>query len=254
MHTDNIYLFILVGFLAQMIDGCLGMAYGVSSNSFLLTIGVPPATASASIHAAEVFTTAVSGISHWRFGNVNFNLVKKLAIPGVLGGIVGAYLLVQLPGDVIKPYVSAYLVLMGLRIIWKAFGKRHEVNEDEDEISTRIPLTPLGLIGGLFDAIGGGGWGPVVTTTLMADGTTPRKVIGSVNLTEFFVTFAEAVTFLLTLGYLQFWKVIVGLVIGGTIAAPFGAYLTKRMPAKLMMILVGSLIVFLSMRTIILSF
>ena len=178
--------------------------------------------------------------------------MKKLAIPGVLGGILGAYLLVQLPGDVIKPYVSAYLVLMGLRIIWKAFRKTHV--EDEEDALNRVPLAPLGLVGGVFDAIGGGGWGPVVTTTLMANGSTPRKVIGSVNLTEFFVTFAEAVTFLLALGYLEFWKVIVGLMIGGGIAAPFGAYLTKRLPTRAMMMLVGCLIVFLSLRTIVLAF
>lgn len=248
MH-DNVLLFILVGFLAQMIDGCLGMAYGVSASSFLLTIGVPPAAASASLHAAEVFTTAVSGFSHWRLGNVDKSLVKRLAIPGVLGGIAGAYLLVHLPGDKIKPYVSAYLLLMGLRILWKAASKRHE-----DSGVTKVPLAPLGLVGGIFDAIGGGGWGPIVTTTLIANGNTPRNVIGSVNLTEFFVTFSETVTFLLTLSFLGYWKIILGLVIGGGIAAPLGAFLTRKIPTKPMMVLVGILIIFLSLRTILAAF
>jgi uncharacterized membrane protein YfcA len=245
MTTDNLLLFILVGFLAQIIDGSLGMAYGVSANSFLLTIGVSPAAASASLHASEVFTTAVSGLSHWQFGNVDRQLVKRLAIPGILGGITGAYLLVHLPGEKIKPYVSAYLLLMGLRILWKAFNHRHETIE-----GTRVPLIPLGYVGGLFDAIGGGGWGPIVTTTLIANGTTPRKVIGSVNLTEFFVTFCETVTFLLTLGFLEYWKVILGLMIGGGIAAPMGAFLTSHIPTRPMLFLVGSLIIFLSLRTI----
>ena len=219
MTTDNLLLFILVGFLAQIIDGSLGMAYGVSSSSFLLTIGVSPVAASASIHVSEVFTTAVSGISHWKFGNVDKQLVKRLAIPGIIGGITGAYLLVHLPGEKIKPFVSAYLVLMGLRILWKAFKHHHDSEEDN-----RVPLTSLGFIGGLFDAIGGGGWGTIITTTLIANGSAPRKVIGSVNLTEFFVTFCEAVTFLLTFGFLEYWKVIVGLMIGGGIAAPMGAF------------------------------
>lgn len=249
MTHDNLLLFILVGFMAQMIDGSLGMAYGVSASSFLLTIGVPPAAASASLHAAEVFTTLVSGISHWQLGNVDKELVKRLAIPGILGGITGAYLLVHLPGDKIKPFVSAYLLLMGMRILFKAARQGHV---EHGEI--RVPLVPLGLVGGLFDAIGGGGWGPIVTTTLIADGSTPRKVIGSVNLTEFFVTFCETITFLITLSFLGYWKIILGLVIGGGIAAPLGAVLTRRVPTRPMMILVGTLIVFLSFRTIMSAF
>ena len=235
--------------MAQIIDGSLGMAYGVSASSFLLTIGVPPAAASASLHAAEVFTTAVSGLSHWHLENVDKDLVKRLVIPGVLGGIIGAYLLVHLPGDKIKPFVSAYLLVMGLRILIKAARQGH-VEHGE----VRVPLVPLGLVGGVFDAIGGGGWGPIVTTTLIADGSTPRKVIGSVNMTEFFVTLSETVTFLLTLSFLGYWKIILGLVIGGGIAAPLGAFLTRRIPTRPMMFIVGSLIIFLSLRTILTVF
>lgn len=238
----ELLLFILVGFAAQLIDGSLGMAYGVSASTFLLTFGVSPAIASASVHTAEVFTTAVSGFSHFKLGNVDKELIKRLAIPGVIGGVFGAYVLVNVNGDVIKPYISAYLLIMGLRILWKVIRKSPEKHEHKH-------LSLLALAGGTFDAIGGGGWGPIVTTTLIARGSNPRQTIGSVNLTEFFVTFAEAVTFLLTIG-ISNWQVIVGLIIGGVIAAPLGAFMAKRVPARAMMALVGILICFLSLRTI----
>ncbi len=181
----NILVFVLVGFIAQMIDGALGMAYGVSSNTFLLSIGIPPAAASASVHMAEVVTTGISGFSHWKLENIDKELVKRLVIPGVIGGVVGAYLLTEVPADIIKPIVSAYLLIMGVVILFKAIRV--------GEILKGVPvyITFLGLIGGFFDAIGGGGWGPIVTTTLMARGTHPRFTIGSVNFSEFFVTFAE---------------------------------------------------------------
>ena len=242
----NFLLIMLVGFIAQLIDGSLGMAYGVSSNSFLLGIGVPPAAASASVHTAEIFTTAVSGISHWRLGNVNKRIVIRLLIPGVIGGAVGAYLLTNIDANVIKPYIAVYLLIMGVRILYKAFKLKSE-NDLEPKTSL---LIPLGLIGGTFDAIGGGGWGPIVTSTLMSSGHTPKKTIGSVNFSEFFVTLAEAVTFILTIG-LTYWRVILGLLVGGIIAAPLGALLTKKIPAKFIMIIVGLLIIFLQVRLLI---
>lgn len=243
---DNIWIFIVFGFLAQIIDGALGMAYGVSSNTFLLSIGIPPAAASASVHMAEIFTTGVSGFSHWRLKNVDRSLILKLLIPGVLGGITGAYILSSLPGDKLKPYISAYLAIMGLVIIRKALVRNHE----EKNVTTFI--APLGLVGGFFDAIGGGGWGPIVTTTLVARGNNPRYTIGSVNASEFFVTFAESVTFLLAIG-LTHWRIILGLLIGGVIAAPLAAIICKKLPVRILMLAVGIIILVLSIRTIILA-
>ena len=243
-------LFVLVGFIAQMIDGALGMAYGISSNTFLLSLGIPPAAASASVHMAEVVTTGVSGISHWRFGNIDWKLVRRLVIPGVLGGVVGAYLLTSLDGDLIKPYISAYLIIMGIVIIVKAFTVQHHDGRI-DEHGPRVSV--LGLFGGFCDAIGGGGWGPVVTTTLVANGKHPRLTIGSVNFSEFFVTLAQSITFVLTLSFGQYWQVILGLLMGGAIAAPLAARMTKRLPLKTLMIIVGVLIIGLSIRTIVLG-
>lgn len=242
----SVLIYILVGFIAQMIDGALGMAYGVSSNTFLLSVGIPPAAASASVHMAEVFTTGVSGISHWRLGNLDKDLIKRLLIPGVIGGVLGAYILSSIPGDVIKPFVSAYLMIMGIVIIARALRKDPKVNRVTSHI------VPLGLVGGFFDAIGGGGWGPIVTTTLVARGNHPRFTIGSVNFAEFFVTFAESVTFILTVG-LEFWKIILGLLIGGVMAAPLAALVVKKLPTRWLMALVGLLIIILSIRTIYLA-
>lgn len=246
----NILVFILVGFLAQMIDGALGMAYGVSSNTFLLSLGIPPATASASVHMAEVVTTGISGFSHWRLGNIDWKLIRRLVIPGVLGGIVGAYLLTSLDGDLIKPYISAYLIIMGVVIVIKAFtAQPHDGKLDEH--GKRVSV--LGLFGGFCDAIGGGGWGPVVTTTLVANGKHPRLTIGSVNFSEFFVTLAQSVIFVITLSFGEYWQIILGLLIGGAIAAPFAALMAKKLPLKALMVLVGVLITFLSVRTILLG-
>ncbi len=236
--------FFIVGFLAQVIDGALGMAYGVSSNSFLLGLGVPPAVASASVHTAEVFTTAVSGFSHWRLGNVDKEIIKRLAVLGVVGGVLGAYVLSNVDGNAIKPWITIYLLVMGIRILFKAFRPANGISK---ALRQRLPI--LGLFGGFLDAIGGGGWGPVVTTTMLANGEPPRKTIGSVNLTEFFVTFAEAITFLLTLGTLD-WPVVVGLLLGGGLAAPVGALLTKKIPTRTMLLTVGLVVIFLQLRTL----
>jgi len=240
----SIFLFILVGFTAQLIDGALGMAYGVSCNTFLLSIGVPPAAASASVHMAEVVTTAISGASHWRLGNLDFSLIKRLAIPGVLGAVVGAYILVQISSTVLKPIIATYLLIMGVVILVKALGNNHS----ERKITSHISI--LGLGGGFLDAIGGGGWGPIVTTTLVARGNNPRLTIGSVNFSEFFVTFSQSVVFVLTLQFSQYWQIILGLLIGGAVAAPLAAHITKRLPIKALMIAVGILIIILSIRTI----
>ncbi len=245
----TLFTFIIIGFLAQIIDGSLGMAYGVSSTTFLLGVGIPPALASASVHLAEVFTTAISGFSHWKLGNVNKEIVKKLLVPGVLGGITGAYILTSLPTEIIKPLVSIYLLIMGLVILKKVIGK----DDHKPRAISSKKLIFLGAIGGLFDAIGGGGWGPIVTTTLVAQGETPRFTIGSVNLTEFAVTLAQSVAFALLLQGVV-WDVVAGLLIGGVIAAPFGAYIIKKLPARALMGMVGLVIITLSMRTLYLTF
>ncbi|PKO17663.1 MAG: hypothetical protein CVU39_04055 [Chloroflexi bacterium HGW-Chloroflexi-10] len=241
----NFWVLVLVGFFAQLIDGSLGMAYGVSSNSFLLGVGVPPAAASASVHTAEVFTTAISGISHWRLGNIDKRMVWGLLIPGVIGGALGAYILTNLDGNVVKPYIAIYLLIMGIRILFKAFN----LPQFHEKEAKPALLIPLGLAGGTFDAIGGGGWGPIVTSTLISAGHTPRKTIGSVNFSEFFVTLTTAVTFLITIG-ITHWKVVLGLILGGILAAPLGALLTKKVSPKVIMMIVGFLIILLQIRTL----
>jgi uncharacterized membrane protein YfcA len=246
----TILLYVLVGFIAQTIDGALGMAYGVSSNTFLLSIGIPPAAASASVHMAEVVTTGVSGAAHWKLGNVDWKLVRRLLIPGVIGGVAGAYLLTSVDGNVIKPWIATYLLLMGGVIIYKAFTTEPRKKPDEYH-GPKISL--LGLLGGFCDAIGGGGWGPVVTSTLVARGKFPRTTIGSVNFSEFFLTLAQSVVFVLTLNFSEYWQIIVGLLIGGVIAAPFAARMTKKLPLKTLMIMVGILIIVTSIRTIYLA-
>ena len=246
---NNIFMFILVGFIAQMIDGALGMAYGVSSNTFLLSIGIPPALASASVHLAEVFTTGISGFSHWKFGNVDKDLIKKLVIPGILGGITGAYVLTSIPTDIIKPLVSIYLLIMGIIILIKSLRPK----KDEYKAISTSRLSFLGIIGGFFDAIGGGGWGPIVTTTLVAKGKNPRYAIGSVNATEFAVTLAESLTFAIFLKVVH-WEIVIGLLIGGMIAAPLGAYATQKLPLRTLMGMLAGLIIVLSLRTLIMTF
>jgi uncharacterized protein len=238
------FVFLLVGFAAQLIDGALGMAYGVSSNTFLLSIGVPPAAASASVHMAEVVTTAISGLSHLRQGNVDWHLIRRLAIPGMLGAITGAYILTHVNSELIKPLVSLYLLIMGVVILVKALRNNHV----ERKVTSHLSI--LGAVGGFFDAVGGGGWGPIVTTTLVARGNNPRFTIGSVNFTEFFISFSQSIVFILTLQFSQYWKIILGLLIGGAVAAPLAARITRRMPIKGLMILVGVLIILLSLRTL----
>ncbi len=218
------------------------MGYGISSTTFLIGIGIPPAAASASVHTAEIFSSGASGYSHWRLGNVDRKLFTKLLVPGIIGGIIGAYILTSVPGEAIKPFIAIYLLIMGVIIIRKAFTKIHI-----REVKTK--LAPLGFFGGSLDALGGGGWGPIVTTTLLARGNNPRFTVGSINLVEFFVTIAESITFILTIGLVH-WKIIIGLIIGGVTAAPVAALLCKKLPTRALMISVGILIVFLSLRII----
>ncbi|MBE3072924.1 MAG: sulfite exporter TauE/SafE family protein [Acidobacteria bacterium] len=243
--TDVLF-FVGVGFLAQMIDGALGMAYGVTSTTFLLSRGILPAQASAAVHASEMVTTLVSGISHLALRNVDMQLFKRLVIPGVIGAAVGAYVLSSLPGDRIRPFVSAYLLIMGLLILRKAARG----NIQPQRVTTRIRR--LGLAGGFFDAIGGGGWGPIVTSTLVARGNEPRYTIGSVNTAEFFVTVSACVVFFMTVGF-GYWRIIISLIIGAVIAAPIAAFVCRRINARLLMTLVGILISLLSLRTILQS-
>lgn len=247
---SNILLFIVVGFAAQMIDGALGMAYGVSSNTFLLSLGIPPAAASASVHMAEVVTTGISGISHWRLGNVDWKLVRRLLIPGVIGGVIGAYVLTSIDGDIIKPYIAAYLLIMGGVIIYKAFTMIPRKKPDQYHGPN---ISILGFIGGFCDAVGGGGWGPVVTSTLVARGKHPLMTIGSVNFTEFFVALGQSILFIIALSFGEYWHIILGLLIGGAIAAPIAARLAQKIPAKTLMIIVGIVIILLSLRTIYLT-
>jgi uncharacterized protein len=233
-----------VGLFAQIVDGALGMAYGVTSTSFLLSVGVPPAAASASVHLAEVVTTGLSGFSHWKLGNVNKGLFKRLVIPGVIGGVVGAYIVTSLDGKVLRPYISSYLLIMGLYILVKAFRRI--------TITTEPPtyVAPLALAGGFVDAVGGGGWGPVVTTTLLGSGQEPRRTIGSVNAAEFFIAIASGFSLAL-LGGFTVWTTIAGLVFGGMFAAPIAAVLTKHAPTKVLMLIVGLLITGLSIYNLI---
>ncbi|KXK26017.1 MAG: hypothetical protein TR69_WS6001001310 [candidate division WS6 bacterium OLB20] len=242
---DSILIFVIVGFIAQMIDGALGMAYGVSSTSFMLATGVPPVTASASVHAAEVFTTFVSGTSHFKLGNVNRELLVRLAIPGSIGGVLGALVLTSVPAETIKPVIAMYLFCMGLYIVWRALHYR--------ERNTRIHrirhVAPLGFAGGMLDATGGGGWGPVVTSTLLAGGNAPAETIGSVSASEFFVTLVQSAAFFLLIGSVPF-HAVAGLIIGGVIAAPFAALLVKRAKPRRLMFIVGILICVLQIRTL----
>lgn len=226
---------IAVGFLAQAIDGALGMAYGITSTTFLLSAGASPAMASASVHIAEVFTTGVSGVSHARLGNVNKKLFLRLLVPGIIGAVLGAVLITQIDGKAMKPYISAYLLLMGVYILSKAWRKIRAHDKEPRHVGK------LALLGGFVDSAGGGGWGPVVTTTLVGSGHDPRTTIGSVNFAEFFLALAGAVSFTLLIGS-GVWVLVLGLIIGGLFAAPFAALMTKKLNARVLLILVGTLI------------
>lgn len=230
------FICLIVGFLAQLIDGTLGMAYGVSCSTFLRTFGISSAVSSACTHTAEIFTTLASGISHLSMKNVSRELFIRLVIPGVIGGIFGAYILTSFDDRVIAPFISAYLVVMGLVIFLKMFRKKKDI--PAKKVGNWV--CPLAFIGGTSDAMGGGGWGPVVTSTLLARDHDVHKTIGSVNTAEFFVTLAESITFFLTLGSLaDYLPSVFGLIVGGVIAAPLAAYLCRRIPVRPLLGIVG---------------
>lgn len=246
--TGTFFLFILAGFLAQMVDGVLSMGYGVTSATVLISTGISPVSVSAAIHTSEIFSTGVSGFSHYKFGNVNKKLFKHIVIPGVIGAILGALALVYLGengGKWLMPMVALYALFLGVKILLKAFTTNIKNNKVK-----RVGW--LAWLGGFLDSFGGGGWGPIVTSTLISKGKSPKYTVGTVSLTEFFVTLSSAFTFFLTVG-IGHWNVVLGLIIGGMIAAPFAARLAGKLPKKTMMIAVGIMVIIWCIRIIIKS-
>lgn len=241
-------LFVLTGFCAQMVDGILSMGYGVTSATCLMSFGIPPISVSAAIHTSEVFTTGISGYSHYKFGNVNKKMFRHLVIPGVIGAVLGALLLVFLgekSGKWLMPVIAVYAGFLGVKILTKAF--RPVVRSQKVK-----RLGWLAWAGGFLDSFGGGGWGPIVTSSLIAKGRSPRYTVGSVSLAEFFITLASAATFFITAG-ISHWNIVLGLLIGGGIAAPIGARLAGRLPRKTMMIAVGIIVILWCIRMVIKS-
>jgi len=228
-------LFALIGFTAQLVDGALGMAFGQISSTLLISTGVPPALASAGVHTAETFTTAVSAISHVAHKNVDWRLFVRIVVPGVIGGVLGAFVLTQVDAGIAKPAVLIYLTGLGLYLFYRGVMHRHT------ERRPRI-VEPLGLAGGFLDAAGGGGWGAIVTSNLLVQGSNPRKTIGTVNTAEFFLTVTISATFIAALGWKAFTVTTLGLLIGGVLAAPFGAMIAKRVNPDRLLTFVGALV------------
>ncbi len=235
--------FVGVGFLAQLVDGALGMAFGVITNTMLVSVlGLAPARASASVHLVETFTTAASAISHAFHKNVNWKLFARLVGPGMIGGVTGAYLLSNIDAKAAKPVVMAYLAGIGVYLLWRAWRLDHGAAPKAARV-----VEPLGLIGGFLDAAGGGGWGPVVTSNLLVQGTDPRTTIGTVNTAEFFLTVVISLTFIMTIGLQAFTIATVGILIGGLMAAPLGAVLAKRIEPKKLLLMVGCVLTMTSL-------
>ena len=252
----SIWLLLLVsvaGFFAQLIDGSMGMAFGVSATSLLLLLAYNPAAASAIVHLAEVATTAVSGVSHIRFGNVHWPTLLKIAIPGSLGAFVGAVLLSNLDLSAARPWTSGILLALGIVIIARFVRVRVQKPE---RTGRKRWLVPLGLVGGFVDSTGGGGWGPVVTSSLTASGVLePRKAIGTTNTAEFLVALSASLGFLLGLGSSAIpWDAVIALIIGGVLAAPLAAWLVTKVPQQMLGLVVGFVIVLLNTRQIAVSF
>ena len=246
---EEFLLFLVVGFLAQTVDGALGMAYGVISTTTLLAFGVSPAHASASVHAAELFTTAASGSSHLYHRNIDWKLFWRLMPFGVIGGVLGAFVLTAFPGSVMRPYVTVYLAFVGVYLVSRSFRKI-----PSGPVTSKA-VAPLGLAGGFLDAAGGGGWGPIVTTGLLGFGGTPRYVIGTVNAAEFLITLSVSLAFLLALlsGHWQeggeltgHLTAVGGLIVGGVLAAPLAGFVVRKLKEKILLRLVGGLIVLLA--------
>ena len=241
------YWMLLVGFGAEIVAGSMGMGYGVICTSLLLILNVPPPVVSASIHSAEAFTSAAGSISHWQLGNVNKKLVKALAIPAIIGAVIGALLLTYVGekyAKVTKPFIAAYTIYLGIKILQNAFKKK-KISQQKKKSN----ITVLGLIGGFIDSFGGGGWGPLVTGTFIKNGHTPRFVIGSSTVAKCILTVASAVTFIFTIG-ISHWNVVAGLLIGGIVTAPFSAMLTAKLPTKKMFVAVGVVVIFCGLVTI----
>ncbi|RDW16400.1 hypothetical protein CWR48_17315 [Oceanobacillus arenosus] len=251
---NRLVILALIGLVAQLVDGSLGMAYGVTSTSLLLLFGIAPAVASASVHMAEVVTTAASGVSHIRFGNVDKQVVYKLILPGSIGAFLGACFLSSIPGDIIKPYVSIFLLILGVFVIYRFLFNSNRKTSNKKWSNRQF--VPLGFIAGFFDATGGGGWGPIATPILLTDSKMePRKVIGSVDTSEFAIAVSSTLGFLLTLGWSNIdlqW--VLALMIGGIIAAPIAAWLVKIIPTNLLGTLVGGIIIFTNIRTLLAAF
>lgn len=242
---EDFFFYMLTGFIAQLIDGTFGMAYGAVSSSLLLSFGLPPAITSSTVHTSECFTTGASALSHHAFGNVNRLLFWKLLFPAVIGAVFGALVLSSIDGNTFRPWIASYLMVLGVSIIVKAlFLKKTK------PVTTYLPL--LGFCGATLDAIGGGGWGAIVVSNLVARGENVRFTIGSVIAVEFFVTLAATITFFLTIG-IHHLDVVLGLASGGVLSAPLGAYLSKHLPTTPFMILVGCLIIAISLRTLTLN-
>lgn len=240
------YIMLAVGFFAQLVDGALGLGYGITCASAMMSFGVKLPAISGSIHTAEMFSSAISGFSHYKFGNVNKKMLIWLAIPGVLGAILGSLFVIYIGEEYehfAYPFLAFYLILIAVRLLVLAYK-----NKIIRKPVKRIAL--LGFSGGFFDAFGGGGWGPIVTSTLLSKGRQSRYVIGTVSMAEFFVTFAATMTFFSSLG-VDYWYIVLGLIIGGMIAAPFAAKLAGKLPQKLAYILVACLVIFAGVRIII---
>ncbi|KEZ48352.1 MULTISPECIES: sulfite exporter TauE/SafE family protein [Metabacillus] len=248
----KLIIFAFIGFLAQLIDGSLGMAYGVTSTTLLLTFGIAPAVASASVHLAEVVTTAASGASHIKFGNVDKQAVYKLIIPGSIGAFAGACFLSNLPGDLAKPFIAVFLLALGLYVLVRFLFHFEEREKNQSLALTRKKSIPLGLIAGFADATGGGGWGPIATPVLLSQkGASARKVVGTVDTSEFAIAVSATLGFLLSLGWEQVnWLWVGALMIGGIFAAPIAAWLVRKLPGHLLGVLVGGFIVLTNARTL----
>ncbi|MFD7310814.1 sulfite exporter TauE/SafE family protein [Promicromonospora sp. NPDC059942] len=246
----TLILLALVGLGAQLVDGSLGMAYGVTSTTLLLAIGTNPAAASATVHLAEIGTTLASGAAHWRFGNVDWKVVARIGIPGAIGAFAGATFLSSLSTEVAAPVMSVILLVLGLYVLLR-FTVQGLPTRSDKPLRRRF-LTPLGLVAGFMDATGGGGWGPVGTPAILASGRMePRKVIGSIDTSEFFVAIAASLGFFVGLsgeGIDFAW--VLALLIGGLIAAPIAAWLVRLVPPRILGSLVGGVIVLTNSRTL----
>ncbi|MGM7634997.1 sulfite exporter TauE/SafE family protein [Bacillus sp. Hm123] len=248
---ERFIILMLVGLAAQLVDGALGMGYGLTSTTLLLTAGIAPAVASASVHMAEVVTTAASGASHIKFGNVDQQMLKRLIIPGSIGAFSGATFLSHLTGEHVRLYVSIFLVVLGLYILFRFLWLKDARKQENKALSNRF-YVPLGFVAGFFDASGGGGWGPIATPTLLSQkGMVPRKVIGTVNTSEFAVALSATIGFMISLGPSQIhWLWVGAIMAGGVIAAPIAAWIVKSLPTKVLAVIVSGMLIFTNVRAI----